>query len=304
VNINFVINPSPNYAEVQRNILAPIMALLDPAQYSQTEREYRDGSLNFSLFIRERTDVVMSHGAADKNYFWISRKGGGRYADGLKALFVPGKWLRRRILKSRKLSLRPDQVITVGWPRLDVLRQTALERAAPDGTRKRILWAPTHDKVKRGKEQRSTSTYPDFERHMPALQAEFDAEASVHPRNREDKRPTVERLVESDYVVSDFGTLVYEAWALGKPVFFPRWILGDRVQQYLPGSAEAHILANRIGYHPDSFDEMMDMLRSGPVVTPDVDDFMDDYLDNYRGGNSAGEVVRVLTQMVQGAQER
>jgi CDP-glycerol glycerophosphotransferase len=132
---------------------------------------------------------------------------------------------------------------------------------------------------------------------MPALQSEFDAEASVHPRNRKDKRPTVERLVEADYVISDFGTLVYEAWALGKPVLFPRWILGDRVQQYLPASAEAHILAERIGYHPDSFDEMMDMLRSGPVITPDVDRFMDEYLDNYRGGDSAAEVVRALRRL-------
>jgi hypothetical protein len=42
---------------------------------------------------------------------------------------------------------------------------------------------------------------------------------------------------------------------------------------------------------------MMDMLRSVPVITPDVDRFMDEYLDNYRGGDSAAEVVRALRRL-------
>jgi CDP-glycerol glycerophosphotransferase len=119
----------------------------------------------------------------------------------------------------------------------------------------------------------------------------------LHPRNRTDKVPTTQKLIEADYVVSDFGTLVYEAWALGKPVIFPRWILGDRVQQYLPGSAEGYIFEHRIGYHPDSFDEMMDILAGDPVITEDVDQFMESYLVNYRGGSSAGKIVKVLRRL-------
>ena len=54
----------------------------------------------------------------------------------------------------------------------------------------------------------------------------FDFEVSLHPRNRKDKRPTTYGILDCDYVISDFGTMVYEAWALGKPVIFPA--LADR----------------------------------------------------------------------------
>jgi len=54
------------------------------------------------------------------------------------------------------LKFRPDQIHTVGWPRLDTLRE--VPRSLPRNSRPRILWAPTHDYVKRGDEQLSTST--------------------------------------------------------------------------------------------------------------------------------------------------
>ncbi|MDH7454057.1 hypothetical protein QF205_13405 [Luteimonas composti] len=295
MKINFVLNTSANYSEVQESLFSLVQAELDAGEYSRGR--YVDGALNFSLFIRDRADVVMSHGVADKNYFWIRDPDGQRFANRLKAVLVPGRWLRKRILKSSKLELGEDQVITVGWPRIDQLR--AMPRPQTRG-RKVLLWAPTHDAVKRGAEERSTSSYPDFGRHLPALSKRFDVEVSLHPRNRVDKRPTLEKLLEADFVVSDFGTLVYEAWALGKPVLFPRWILGDRIQQYLPRSAEAHIFDNRIGYHPESLEDMLDILEAGPVITPDVVKFMAAYVDNYRAGNSAAAIAAALRRLAAG----
>jgi hypothetical protein len=268
MKINFVFNSSANYREVQQHLLSPIQAALDEHEY--TQGRYRPGALNFSLFVRDRAEVVMSHGVADKNYFWMRGPEGERYANGLKAILVPGEWLRERVLRSDKLHLQEHQVIAVGWPRLDLLRELASSREDRSGERRVLLWAPTHDNVKRGAEARSTSSYPEFERYLPRLAEELQVEVSLHPRNRVDKRPTLEKLLDSDYVVSDFGTLVYEAWALGKPVLFPRWLLGDRIEQYLPGSAEAHIFRNRIGYHPDSLEEMLRIVEDGPVVTSDV----------------------------------
>lgn len=292
MKINFVANSSANYSEVQDSLFSLVQAELDTGEYSQGR--YVPGALNFSLFVRDQADVVMSHGVADKNYFWVRDPDGNRYASRLKAVLVPGRWLRKRILKSSKLELGEDQVMTVGWPRLDQLR--AMQRPQPR-ERKVLLWAPTHDAVKRGTEGRSTSSYPDFGRHLPALSKRLDVEVSLHPRNRVDKRPTLEKLLEADYVVSDFGTLVYEAWALGKPVLFPRWILGDRIQQYLPRSAEAHIFENRIGYHPGSLEEMLDILEAGPTITPDVEKFMAAYVDNYREGNSAAAIAAALRRL-------
>ena len=107
----------------------------------------------------------------------------------------------------------------------------------------------------------------------------------------------MDKLLKADVVISDFGTMVYEAWALGKPVIFPRWILKDRIIKYLNGSAEAYIFKNRIGYHPDSYEEMLKIINSGPVVDRKVHDFMDEYLDNYRGGNSAKKIADTLISL-------
>ena len=201
------------------------------------------------------------------------------------------------MLKSSRLSIDKSRIFVVGWPRLDTLRQIAAKAPPRQTDRPSVLWAPTHDFVKRGEEQQSTSSYPDFGVFIPKLSQEYVTSISLHPRNRSDKVPTSQKLIEADYVVSDFGTLVYEAWALGKPVIFPRRILGNRVQQYLPGSAEAYIFMYRIGYHPDSFDEMMDILAANPVITKDVDRFMLKYLDNYRRGKSATKIVKALRRL-------
>jgi CDP-glycerol glycerophosphotransferase (TagB/SpsB family) len=107
-------------------------------------------------------------------------------------------------------------------------------------------------------------------------------------------------MPRADIVVADFGTTVYEAWALGKPVIFPRWLLADRIAEFMPGSAESYIFSERIGYHPESFDELVDIVRSGPVVTPDVTEFMDDYLEPRWFGRSSARIAEVLTEIAAG----
>jgi hypothetical protein len=211
---------------------------------------------------------------------------------------VPGPWLKRKLLAFPELELTEARIHTVGWPRLDLLREMSAAAArsallAPSA-RKRVLWAPTHDFAKRGDEQLSTSSYPAFQECLPELERDFEVEVSLHPRNRPNKTPTDVALIKADVVISDFGTLVYEAWALGKPVVFPRWLLGDRIQKYLPGSAEAHIFANDIGYHPNSLRELLDVLHGTPTIAPAVHAFMRDYLDNYETGCSGARVATVL----------
>ena len=284
--LNFVLDRSANYARVQESLLGTITTHLPAGSWTSSTGARRDGQLNFSLFVRQPADVVMSHGAADKNYFTDVRDDDGElFANRLSAVLVPGAWLRRKLLAVQDFALGPDQVVPVGWPRLDLLRRLPVPAPRPDG-RLRVLWAPTHDFRKRGPEQRSTSSYPGFVPHLDELARHAEVAVSLHPRNRTDKAPTDEALVAADVVVSDFGTLVYEAWALGKPVVFPRWLLGDRIQEHTPGSAEAHIFDARIGYHPGSMAELLAVLADGPAVTPEVDAFAADYLDNYRHGSS------------------
>lgn len=297
--INFVLSKSSNYGLVQQTLLTSIATHLDRRQWTASIETAREGCLNFSLFVRQPAHVVMSLGVADKNYFTeVGDDGDELYANRLRAIFVPGPWLKHKLAGHPDLRLGHDQIHSVGWPRLDLLRQLAMSRPSSGTlTRKRILWAPTHDFQKRGPEQQSTSSFPAFAQHLPELERHFDVTVSVHPRNRRDKRPTDLALVDADVVISDFGTLVYEAWALGKPVIFPRWILGDRVQQYLPGSAEAHIFDSCLGYHPASVEELLDLLRGPLTIGSDVDRFMSDYLDNYCGGLAGFRIARLLERL-------
>ncbi len=230
----------------------------------------------------------MSHGVADKNYLWSIDGQGARLANQREHLLVPGPWLRDRLLGSGAIKLTPDQIHVVGWPRLDAL----VDQVPKPGRRlfgepkPRVLWAPTHNKRKRGETGRSTSSFPAFENYLRALSRFAWVDVSVHPRNRTDHTPTGASMPRSDIVIADFGTTVYEAWALGKPVIFPRWLLADRITEFMPSSAESYIFAQRIGYHPESFDELVDILRAGPVITPDVDAFMESYLPSQYLGRS------------------
>jgi CDP-Glycerol:Poly(glycerophosphate) glycerophosphotransferase len=296
--IHFILDKSKNYSVVQYSLLQAIGSFLAPGSFTSAIEKRHPVFLNFALFIRKPADVVMSHGVADKNYFTdIFDDDGELYANRLKSIFVPGPWLKRKLEVFPGLRVPADRIRVVGWPRLDLLRAIQKKRPTPKSSRPRVLWAPTHDARKRGDEQLSTSSYPDFERFLPELERHFEVSVSVHPRNRDEKTPTDTALLDADYVISDFGTLVYEAWALGKPVIFPRWLLGDRIQQYLPGSAEAQLFEQNIGYHPQSIEELIETLHQKPVVSREVDAFMTDYLDNYREGCASQRVAEELKKL-------
>ncbi|SEA29954.1 hypothetical protein [Alkalimonas amylolytica] len=122
--INFNLTSSKNYIGVQSQLNKLIQQHLPAGSYTETTLEYVEGALNFTMFVRQQADVLMSHGAADKNYHWK------KYLDKSfvneqtrrKHLFVPGNLLVDRISQSRKLpSFNRTNVHSVGWPRLDAL---------------------------------------------------------------------------------------------------------------------------------------------------------------------------------------
>lgn len=302
--VHHVLDGARSYQGVQEQLLGLIDSQLPGPP--PTRGAHLPGALNFCLFIRPQADVVMSHGVADRNYLWTRDARGQRIANQRSHLLVPGQWLKRRLLASPSIQLGRDQVHVVGWPRLDVLasqlrppssrrmRDARLREGRP-----RVLWAPTHDGRTRGEAGLSTSSFPAFGNYLSALSRFAWVDVSVHPRNRTDRTPTGASLPMSDVVVADPGSTAYEAWALGKPVIFPRWLLTERIAERLPDSAEAHIVSERIGYHPESFDEFVDILRAGPVVGPEVQAFMDDYLEPAYFGRSSARVAEVLTRLAE-----
>lgn len=296
--INFRKQVNKSYLQVQDNINQSICRHLLDDEHSNTKC-FKPGCLNISYFIRHEADVLMSHGVADKNYLSM-RNSGERMVNKFQHILVPGPWLKNKILNLQGCELNADQIHVVGWPRLDSLyreRTFYLERQKQSSP-VRVLWAPTHDRRKRGIEKESTSSFPEFALYEKDMKSKYDYSVSVHPRNRDLKAPTSSSLVESDYVISDFGTMVYEAWALGIPVIFPRWILKDKITTYIKGSAEAFIFENNIGLHANSIEEVHMFIEQGYGIGDEVKQFMEDYLpEKYLGcsGEAIANLLRTLS---------
>lgn len=303
--INLTYAKGPNYTLVQSQIMGTITKHLPEGSWTRSSNERVEGALNFALFIGQDAEVLMSHGVADKSYHWRSDRSGNRLNNGRHRtdLLVPGKFLADRIAGAPRLDIDRDHVHVVGWPRLDLLleQQRSLRQRAARLLRPRrrttILWAPTHDFVTRGEEKITLSSYPAFEPYVEQLQKRYDVTVSLHPRNREEKQPTDQALLDADVVISDFGTMVYEAWALGKQVIFPYWLIGDRIAHYHPRSSEGRIFRERIGLHADSFEELVAFIEAKTPVDDRTRAYLDSYLDPQYLGTSGRRIAELLQQL-------
>jgi hypothetical protein len=204
---------------------------------------------------------------------------------GRSHILVPGKFLQDRISSSASLNFSVNEVHSVGWPRLDSLieaksftsQSKSLFSNFKSYQRKLVLWAPTHNQVKSKGSNVEFSSYPAFKPYFSRLGKIFKTRAALHPRNKPfwDKRPTGNILVEADAVIADFGTTVWEAFALGKTVIFPTFLTGERMENFNVGSAEWHLYTQRLGLHPESFDEMVDMIIANPPMDEKTRSFVD-----------------------------
>jgi hypothetical protein len=204
-----------------------------------------------------------------------------------------------------------SQIRKVGWLRLDPMIGATKHLAPTTHHRLKVLWAPTHNIISstESDSKLSPSSFPAFKKHLSWIYLKYKGNVSLHPRNRGTKTPTTEKLIASDVVISDFGTMVFESWALGKPVIFPRWCIDVKtLMERNPLSAEAYIYRNRIGLHPDTPKEMHLMLRKinrERIQNPGVDlrgdgvaEFIDHYIDPAERGFDAQRTARELVSIL------
>ncbi len=161
----------------------------------------------------------------------------------------------------------------------------------------RVLWAPSHNVTKIGREQKPLSSYPAFEEHLPRLEEFCEVRVSLHPTNRTDKAPTSDALEWADVVISDFGTMLYEAWALSKCVVMPTFLIPKVIATRRSATAEAYVYRERIGNHAGSIDELLEMVAANEPPAPDVNAFMDDYLAPEYFGSAGKRAAEVLTSL-------
>jgi hypothetical protein len=294
--INFVLSASKNYALVQTQINQAIQKYLPTGAFTETYEQYAEGSVNFTLFIDNEADVLMSHGAADKNYMWRRSESGSflNHHKKRKLLMVPGEFSVDRIQNS-SLSSNGLRAMAVGWPRLDTLL-TSRSDLFRISNKKRVLYAPTHDYHVQ-KNGLIMSSYPEFMPFFEKLEKIFDVKISTHPRNRTNKTPTSNLLLWADIVISDHGTMVWEALALGKPVIFPDWLIGEWMLNYKKNSAEWHLFHKKIGWHADSFEHMVELIQAPNAMTAETKKFLDSYILKNSYGQSGKIIANTLLEM-------
>ena len=323
-SINFVWQHHRTYAYLQEQIFGLIEDCLPKGTVVHTVGDAVEGALSLSLFIRQSreeiaatpADIVMAHGIADKRYFFIVGSDGLPLVNRFKYVFVPGAWHVNRLVEGRyrrnpkyQLTLQDNQIRKVGWLRLDpMIAETNRAKKKPH-RRLKVLWAPTHNTISSSNSELSPSSFPAFKKHLPWLYLKFETQVSLHPRNRGTKTPTLEKLIACDVVISDFGTIVFESWALGKPVIFPSWCIDVKtLMERNPLSAEAYIYRNRIGLHPQTPKEMHEMLQEIDrmrIQDPTYDsrgmgvaEFIDHYIDPAERGFDADRTARELVAIL------
>ncbi|HIT46140.1 MAG TPA: CDP-glycerol glycerophosphotransferase family protein [Candidatus Aphodovivens excrementavium] len=113
-----------------------------------------------------------------------------------------------------------ERVVPLSRPTQRRLRELASEHGArPASERPRVLFAPTIRKY-----DKAAHPVQDLIDHADELFAEapFDVEWALHPleQGKEAAGGVPAHLLAADYVVTDYSSIVYEAWLLGKRVAF------------------------------------------------------------------------------------
>lgn len=296
--IHFHLTDSINYKQVETQILDAIKKHL-PADSWTESPSYKYGSMNFTLFIHSKAEVLLPHGCADKNYFFrrtdFNKKAYINNASSRKHLIVPGEFLKERIKAFSGLKFDDSNVHIGGWPRLDYLNSIPRTNKSK---KTKILFAPTHNYIKSKESDNSMSSYPAFMPFIDKLSEKYDVEVSLHPRNRKSKRPTDNALIDSDIVISDFGTLVYEAVALNKHVIYPSWLIRDEILRRKNKDCQEYaIFADKIGHHAESFEHMLELLDQLSNTKPEIDPLFKKFLEPSLFKSSSKKTANILLEL-------
>jgi len=272
-----------NYEIVDRAHVDPILKHLEGGEIAhEPSSEALNMSLSWEVF--PTADVFMSHGLADKNWRNANKMSGYGH------VLVSGPAWKEKLVGQ---GMSPDAISVVGYPFLDPVWD--LERS-----REFLVWAPTH------KATSDVTTEGRFSKELlHRLEKEFPLEIVSHPIGS--KRLSRDVLPRAAVVIADAGSTLYEAWAFGVPVVFPDWLVKGAILKKWPGSFEAMIYEHGLGWHANSEEELVDLVRmaweTGELGTG-VEEFMEGILPSELRGRSGGvaakELMRLRDRKVEG----
>lgn len=289
MDINFIIPaPDSSYGNIIRNMIEPVMKFLPDSFISQKSR---GNCINIHFFVEQGyqkmvnfeygkgINVFIDHGISDKCY---------RDAEKVKVydyVCVTGPLWKKKMMDQ---GLPENKLLTIGFAKLDPIFNDCLIKEKSVNSKIRLLWAPTH--------WNSVSSYPAFEAYLDKFPSNYIVTTSVHPFHKPDLIPTFNEMVEADVVISDTSSIIYETWAIGKPVVFPDWLVKNDIAKTYPDSFEDIIYRNNIGYHAQSFEELIELTRIASLqgLDSNAKEFIEGILPSYLRGNSGKQTANVL----------
>ena len=287
MQINFIREVSA-YRYALDSLINPIRKYLPES--TVTPKNGIKGALNFCWFIRSEgyhPNVFMSHGIGDKNYM-IGTKG---HANRFDYVFVTGSAFKEKLIRH---DTPAEKIFVVGWPKLDPIFNGEYQRTPSDKIR--VLYAPTHNAIQ------EVSSFPAFNEYLDKFPADIEVINSPHPARKDDNMPTMQPLVDADVVIADAGSTIYEAWALGKPVIFPDWLVREGVLKRFKGAFEAKCYEDNLGYHANSFEHLLELIPEAISRGLDskVIEFTEGLFPTELRGESGKTVAEILRRLANG----
>jgi hypothetical protein len=239
-------------------------------------------------------DIFYSHGCADKQY-WV-----GKRIKDFKYAFCIGKvWEDRMRSTGYK-----GEIIHIGYPKLDPIWNGEVEQNKIEANGKPyISWLPTHGYSHKN---RGRSSYPwclDLIRDIDDI---YYKKLGMHPTSKKHNgikhKPTFQELVDSDVVIADAGSTVYESWMLGKPVIFPDWICKKSILNHFkddPNNLEYKIYKNSIGYHAKDMKDLNRLIEKALIngIDKNAKEFINEICPVEYRGNSGKMAYNALKQI-------
>lgn len=264
---------------------ALIDALVDPVAIHLPGAVKADApspdDLNVRYWHEDQHDVFICHGISDKGWRDVDAVGGFAH------IFHSGPAWQRKYLAQ---GVGAERLHQVGYAKLDPLIDGTIVRQHHT-----ILWAPT---LRR-------HWADQYDRLAGAIQElPFEVETSQHPVDAPGN-VTLQQLADADVVIADGGSMLYEAWALDKPVVFPDFAVlhSDLIR---PGTMEADIYAAGIGYHVDDERELAATIERARQqgITPTERSMIDDVFAPELRGVSGWRHAVALTDIAERSQGR
>lgn len=286
--INFVTGNSTFYTGVMQSLINPIAIHLNQFNIFETSQEKM---INVHFFKEKEylnnvgmkgINIFLSHGLADKNY--------AVYKDMEKFDFIniPGPaWFDKMI----EQECPKEKLFIGGYSKLDTLWNTRFEKK---NDKKIILWCPTHNLFPASK--RVASSFPRFEQDFETLSSQFTLVTSLHPANSLHHNPTSFELNMANIVISDFSSIIYEAWALDIPVIFPDWLVKNNILEAFPNTFEGKIYKEQIGYHAKDMETLEILIFEALIngISTKATQFMETIFPVSLRGNSGKTIANFL----------